>query len=555
MLPALIARDLTKSFAGRTVLDGVELVAAPGRRLAVIGENGVGKSTLLRLLAGRDRPDSGLVQAPAELGYLAQEPAFADGATVASAMAAALAPLHRAVRELEQLSSALATDPAATDRYPQVLEWAQAHQAWDADRRAELAMHRLGLAGLAADRPVEQLSGGQRSRLAMALLMTSRPDCVLLDEPTNHLDDAAVELLEQFLLSLPGVVVLASHDRVLIERVGTDLLDLDPVAGEPAGRQGIRFGGRYSDYLRHKAADRERWQQRYAEQQRELTRLRVAASQHAGSIAHDRGPRDADKFIYQFKGAKVDRALARRVRDAQRRLQVAEREQLPKPRPPLHFDRPLTANSTGRATIAIRDLRVAGRLSLANLTLPSGARLLVTGENGSGKSSLLAVLAGRLAPDHGRVEVAARTIGLLPQLVDFAAAHLTAQQTFDQHFGPEPEVELAEFGLLHPRELNRPVGALSVGQQRRLALAILVARAPELLLLDEPTNHISLALADELAEAVGRSAGTVVIASHDRWLRERWSGQRLVLPQPSGQLPGAPGQLSQPALRAWTDAP
>jgi macrolide transport system ATP-binding/permease protein len=528
LLSPLIARDLVKSYRARPVLDGIELLAAPGRRVGCIGENGAGKSTLLRLLAGVEAPDSGTVEAPCDLGYLAQEPEFPPGCSVREAMADALAPLHRAVAEVERLSARLASDPAVWSEYAHALEWAQSHDAWDADRRALLATDRLGLAGVAGARQVRTLSGGQRSRLAMALLMTSRPECVLLDEPTNHLDDDALTMLEDFLLSLPGVVVVVSHDRVFLDRVCTDIVDLDR---SDAGT-GVRYGGNFSDYLVQKAAARQRWVQTYAEQQDEITRLRRASKQDTGSIAHDRGPTDNDKFIYKFKGGNVERSQARRVRNAQRRLAVAEREQVRKPRPPLHFDAVLTGAGSA---VSVRELVVPGRISLDTLDVPAGGRLLITGANGSGKSSLLAVLAGQLPPVRGVVHVGGR-VGLLAQEVSFADGGLSAQRTFELH---APGHQLSELGLLPKRELATAVDELSVGQRRRLALAILIAKAPNLLLLDEPTNHISLRLAGELEQALGRAPGTVLVASHDRWLRGRWTEPVLALAESVRATSGA----------------
>jgi len=189
-LAPLVATDLVRAFGDRSVLDGVSLVANPAEPVGLIGENGVGKSTLLRILAGVDRPESGSVLAPDDLAYLGQEPTFAPGTTVGAVVRDVLAPLHKALARLERL--ALATgrgDPAADEAYASTLAWAEHHDAWDADRRSELAAARLGLAALERDRPVDELSGGERTRLALGAIITRRPDAVLLDEPTNHLDD------------------------------------------------------------------------------------------------------------------------------------------------------------------------------------------------------------------------------------------------------------------------------------------------------------------------------------------------------------------------------
>ncbi|MET0865524.1 MAG: ABC-F family ATP-binding cassette domain-containing protein [Nakamurella sp.] len=530
-LPAgqLIATDVTKSYAGRVVLDGIDLRATPGHRIGLVGENGAGKSTLLRLLAGVEDPDGGSIVQPVELTYLAQEPLLAG--SIGQVLQQALAPLHEAVRAIEELSARLAVAPddqVVLADYAATLEWAERHDAWDAHRRAEFAADRLGIADLDSRRQVGTLSGGERTRLALAAMMVTRPSCVLLDEPTNHLDEPAMELLEDFLISLPGIVLVASHDRVFLDRVCTDIVDLDPTGIGTDGRGGRRFGGGFSRYLQLRADARIRWERTYLEQQQEIAELRKQTAIDTSAIAHNRGPRDNDKFIYNFKGSKVDRAVSRRVQDAARRLSIAERGQLRKPPAALQFTgrfagAPDPADRSGTAVL-IRDLEVTGRLAMPFLELPSGSRLLLTGANGSGKSSLLNVICGRLAPSRGTATITARRVGMLDQDVLFDDPAASARLTFERAAGVLDAAVLTDLGLLRSREIDTPVGNLSVGQRRRLGLAILLAGQPDLVLLDEPTNHISLSLAGELEQALATAPATVIVASHDRWLRRRWSG-------------------------------
>jgi macrolide transport system ATP-binding/permease protein len=527
-LSPLVARDISKAYGDRVVLDGVDLIANPGRPLGLVGENGIGKSTLVRIIAGAEPPDSGSVSKPADLAHLDQEPAFAEDASIGGVLDEALAPLHDAVARLEVLAGRLA-DPAAADEYAELLAWAERHEAWDADRRAKVAAARLGLGTLERDRPVAVMSGGQRSRVALAALITRRPECVLLDEPTNHLDDSAVAFLEEFLISLPGVVVVASHDRAFLDNVGAAIEDLDPSHFGIDGEGGSSFSGGYTDYLGAKRDASRRWEQAFLAQQDELNALRVASKTTARAVApHNRPPRDNDKYIYGFKGANVARTISRRVRDTERRIEVLERERIPKPPKQISFRGFSDSDRTQHGLVVFfRDLVVADRVHVPRLDLAGGDRVLVTGANGSGKSTLLKVLAGDLSPSSGAVEVSARRVGYLPQEVTFTRSDRTPHEVYDAATGsPTP---LGDLGLLHPRELSRPVGVLSLGQQRRLALSILVARQPDLMLLDEPTNHISLTLAEELEEALQRSVGTVVLASHDRWLRRRWDQQVLAL--------------------------
>jgi macrolide transport system ATP-binding/permease protein len=526
-LAPLVARDVSKAYGDRVVLDGVDLVANPGLPLGMVGENGVGKSTLMRLLAGPEPADSGSIVKPADLAYLGQEVAFPDGATIGEVLDEALAPLHDAVARLEVLAEHLA-EPVVHDEYAEVLAWAELHDAWDADRRAKEAGERLGLGVVERDRPVAVMSGGQRTRLALATLITRRPECVLLDEPTNHLDDEAVRFVEQFLASLPGIVVVASHDRTFLDAVCETIVDLDPMYLGVDGAGGNRFTGGYTEYLTQKRHSRRRWEEAFRARQDELNGLRRTAATTARQVAHNRAPRDSDKFIYHFKGARVAATVSRRVRDAEKRIEVLERHRVPKPPKPLSFRGTLApGRSNDGLVVFVRDLVVAGRVAVPRLDVSGGERLLVTGANGSGKSTLLKALNGDLTPASGTARVSARRTGYLPQEVTFSRPDLTPHEVYDAATGSP--VSLGELGLLHPRDLSRPVGVLSLGQQRRLALAVLVAREPDLLLLDEPTNHISLTLAEELEEALQRSAGTVIVASHDRWLRSRWQGEVLPL--------------------------
>jgi macrolide transport system ATP-binding/permease protein len=512
-IPALHVHDLDVWFDTRPVLRGIELTAQPGRRIGLVGENGSGKTTLLRAIAGTlptRAAVSGTVDRPTDLAMLGQEPAFADGQTIGDVLGDALAPLRRMVTEVERLSLQLSddSDEPSESAYAVALDRAVIHDAWDADRRAEEAAERLGLGVLDPGRRIGTLSGGQRTRLALATLMTTRPSCLLLDEPTNHLDDDAIDLVSAFLRDLPGVVLLASHDRVLLDDVCTDLFDLDPRPDGGLGTDGQggrRFGGGWTAYEEHRASARRRWEETYAEQQEELTRLRAATRLGTAAVAHNRPPRDNDKFIYGFKGSRVERTASRRKKDAERRLELAERDQARKPRPPLRLRSELTGGSgaAGRV-VQVRDLVVDRRLALDRLDVTAGQHLLVSGPNGSGKSTLLGVLSGRLEPTSGSVFVTAHRVTELEQDVRFPDPGRSARATYDALVGEEraADTPLRELGLVPPDRHATPVALLSVGQRRRLGLAVAIAAEPDLLLLDEPTNHLSLALAGEIEEAL-----------------------------------------------------
>lgn len=532
--PALLAHDIVRLLGNRRVIDGMSLTASPGQRIGLIGENGVGKSTLLRLLAGADEPDAGHITRPADAGFLHQEMPFRHASTVADVLDDALREARADLTELERLTELIARsaqDSAGCaellDTYGRRLERAQEHEAWDADRRAAIVLERLGLGAVRHDRMVGSLSGGQRGRLALGALLVRRPAALLLDEPTNHLDDAAAAFVEEQVRSMPGVVVMASHDRPFLDAVCTDLIDLDPAMEGP-----VRFGGNYSAYLTEKRAERERWERRFAEEQDDQEALRRTAGVTAHRLAPDRERRDNEKMGYGHRAGRVQSQISRRVRNATRRLEELERTAVGEPPQALRLRRTALAEQTTDATlVSLRGVRVPGRLTVEHLDVSATERLLVTGGNGGGKSTLLAVLAGHVTPEGGLLRQEGLTVGLLAQDTVFDRPDHSARETYEVSLGAEraEAVPLHSLGLMHEADLGKPVGHLSVGQRRRLALALLVGRPPALLLLDEPTNHLSPRLCDEMEDALGPGPGAIVLASHDRWLRDRWQGRELRL--------------------------
>ncbi len=594
---------VSKSFGDRRVLTDVSFTVAAGEPAGLIGENGSGKSTLLRIAAGLTRPDAGTVTAKApaleapRIGILHQVPPFSEQMTVAEALEAAVAPAHRAAAAVADTATALAVnpeEPAVVAAYQDALAEAERCEAWATDARIDTMLAGLGIADLPRHRLVTEMSGGQRARLSLAWLLLNTPDVLLLDEPTNHLDEAAVDHLCRVITRWRGPVLTASHDRAFLNDVVRSLIDLDPSVtpravttshslDDPGSGVGVtRFRGTYRDYVAYRRRARDRWEQQYHDEQAELSRLQAAVVANHGIGDSSRAPRTEARSALKFYSDRNAKVVSHRVRSSRAQLEKLQKHQIRKPPRHLSFRGwavadehagahhrspaaggtvPTSAGAGARPTslhevlLSATEVAVQGRLGPVSLTVRSGERWLVTGPNGAGKTTLLAVLDQRVPPTSGSITRApAVRTGLLAQDDDLAGLGgrgpgLTVFGSYVDRVGRERAelVPLSTFGLFHGRDEGRPVATLSVGQQRRLALAVLLADPPEVLLLDEPTNHLSLALVTELEGGINAYPGAVVIASHDRWLRDSWEGNRLPLgahdmPHQMPELTDRPGQ-------------
>lgn len=514
----LITSDVSLMRGATPVLHHVDLTLTSSSRVAIVGENGRGKSTLLQVLAGVLVPDSGTVQRIGTIAVAEQEMTAADSRTIGQAVAEAIAEPLAALAALDAAALALADNTdRAEEQYTAALEHAEALDAWDAERRVQIALEALD-AETDSTRLLADLSVGQRYRVRLACLLGADHDFLLLDEPTNHLDRSGLEFLTAQLRARSGGVVVVSHDRALLSDIAETIVDLDPT---PDDRPRVHGNG-YAGYREGRLAERERWEQDYDHQQAEHARLQDSLSAAQNRLVSGWRPEKGTN-----KHGRATRAGGL-VQNVHRRQEALEAHAVTVPEPPQLFRFPELPTRTGAVLLSVDHVSVAGRLSQpVSFSLSHRGRLVVTGPNGAGKSTLLSVVGSELSPDTGAVRMPRSTrLGFLHQETTLPPDR-RASEVYATHVGAlvsegtlqeSDAIGLSQLGLLRPREAGKRVGELSMGQQRRLDLALVLAMRPHVLLLDEPTNHLSIALVDELTDALGATAAAVVLSTHDRQL-------------------------------------
>lgn len=537
MTEHLTLSGVSHGYGDRLLLDGITLAITPGEHVAVVGENGAGKSTLLRLLAGLETPDEGAAAIHGRVGYLAQTHGLPESFTVGAAVDASLAALRALEAELDRLEAGLAdAGDDELETYGRLQTEYQLREGYAAESRVEAALDRLGLGGLDRNRVLGSLSGGEQERVALACVLADPADILLLDEPTNHLDARGTAWLEDRLAAHRGTVVVVSHDRVLLRKVASTIIEVD------AERRAVtRYGNGYDGYLREKAAERARWVQQYHSWIDAMESEKRQAETVAGTMGYGR-KRDGDKMGFDFKAGTWQKAASSQVRNAQERLRRLEASPVDRPPVPLRLNVDLAADpgaaasdaelsgvgpsgsaQDGAPVLAVHGVCVPGRLGTTDFQAGPGEKVLITGPNGAGKSTLLSVLAGTLDPAAGSVTRPER-VGYLQQELELPQRpSLRLLPAFAAGLGgniDEHAEALLRLGLFRTSEFHVPVGSLSAGQQRRLALARLLLGGYGTLVVDEPTNHLAPVLVEQLEAALAGFTGTLVMVSHDRALRE-----------------------------------
>jgi ATP-binding cassette subfamily F protein 3 len=526
----LQVRNITKWFGDLKVLDQISFTLNRGQRAGLIGPNGCGKSTLLKVITGELAPDQGSVQlspATLRLGYLPQALDFPVGATVHDVLAAAqgerVSAETRLTHAAERVAAAGNGDlAAALEDYDRALAEFEALGGGALYAEADAVLAGLGLADVGQERPVQALSGGQKTRLGLARLLLSQPDLLVLDEPTNHLDIRALAWLEEFLAGYPGAILLVSHDRAFLDRTVTAILALDDVTHTLR-----QHPGNYSDYALAMDRSLEKQWSAYQEQQERMARLTSSIHKLSGKA------QNIENETIHFHYRRIAKDLARRAVVQKRRLErMLESEDLVE-KPGLTWKMKLDfadAPRSGQDVLNIDRLSVGygqrAVLDLVSLHLSYGERAALIGPNGAGKTTLLRCITGDLQPWMGQVRLGRGVrLGYMAQeqeTLDPAATPLALLRAA----APLNETEARSFlhyFLFAGDEVFTPVGQLSFGERSRLALALLASRGCNLLLLDEPINHLDIPSRESFERAMARFGGTVLAVVHDRYFIERFA--------------------------------
>ncbi|HEX2252342.1 MAG TPA: ATP-binding cassette domain-containing protein [Thermoanaerobaculia bacterium] len=508
--------DLGKSFGPQTLFSGVSIQFNPGNRYGIVGANGSGKSTFLKILTGEEPPSEGTISLPkrVRLGVLKQDHFQYERNDILDVAMMGDREVWDAMVEKERLLER-ADQSFDADRYAHLEELILRHDGYTLEPRAAEVLEGLGIPTEVHRQPLSTLSGGFKLRVLLAQVLAARPDVLLLDEPTNHLDIVSIRWLEKFLEAYPGTVLVISHDHRFLDNVCTHIVDVDYETA-------ILYKGNYTAFDEAKHAERERREADIGRREKQIA--------------------DHQAFVDRF------RAKASKARQAQSKVKLIEKM--------AGELEPLAMTSRRYPVFRFRQRRPSGRqaltvegiskaygdnvvLSDVSLTVERGDRVAIIGPNGIGKSTLLKIVMGQVAPDSGRTEW-----GYEAHPGYFAQDHREqlgdAKQTVESWLWDAAPGESISFVrgklgqmLFSGDEAEKAVGSLSGGEAARLVFCRLMVELPNVLVLDEPTNHLDLEAIEALVKALEDYDGTLIFVSHDRWFVSRLA-QRIVEIAPEG---------------------
>ncbi|TYA15239.1 ABC-F family ATP-binding cassette domain-containing protein [Paenibacillus faecis] len=504
----LQATDIKKLYGVTTILGGINLQVLERDRIGLVGVNGAGKSTLLQILAGELTPDGGQIFKAKEtrVGYLAQNSGLQSDRTIWEEMLAVFSDLTETERELRQMEIQIA-DPAADhedkaykellSRYAAKSDWFKDHGGYEIETRIRSVLHGMGFGDFSPDTVISTLSGGQKTRLALARILLQAPDLLMLDEPTNHLDIQTLTWLEDYLRNYSGALLVVSHDRYFLDRLANVIVEIER-------HQSRRYTGNYSRYIELKAAEYESQMKLYEKQQDEIARM--------------------EAFIQRniVRASTTKRAQSRRK--ALEKMEVMDRPLGDLKKAHFSFEAEIMS---GKDVLQVDGLSYAfepGAEPLfhnVSFSLKRGETVALIGPNGIGKSTLLKILTGDLSPAKGTITWGTKVkIGYYDQ----EQSHLNPDNTvLEEVWSAFPHLEevrirsvLGNF-LFSGEDVLKKIAALSGGEKARVSLAKLMLQKANVLILDEPTNHLDLFSKEVLESALLDYDGTLLFISHDRY--------------------------------------
>jgi len=535
---------ISKQYGKQILFVDASFQLNPGERVGLVGPNGSGKTTLFRMIVGEEAPDEGDVSVPKRLtiGYFKQDVEEMSGRSVIDETIAGSGRAGVLHHELEELNHAMA-DPDRADEMDTILErFGEVQEEYEhlggyaLEAQAREVLHGLGFDDDRIDGDVGHLSGGWKMRVAMARVLLMKPDILLMDEPTNHLDIESIIWLEAFLTSLPGSLLMTSHDREFMNRIVTKIAEID-------GGEITVYSGNYDFYERERAIREANREAAYARQQAMLAK--------------------EQRFIERFA---AHAAKAAQVQSRVKALEKIEKIELPKKRRVVKFDfRQPPRSGEQVATLEGVTKRYGARTvhDGVSLTIRRGERWCVMGKNGAGKSTLLKMVAGALAPDAGTVKLGASLqMGYFAQQsLDILDPGLTIEEQLQKDF-PHESIgvlrSLAGAFQFSGDDIDKKIRMLSGGEKTRLVMARMLLNPPNFLVLDEPTNHLDLATKEMLLTALHDFDGTMLFVSHDRAFLKGLSNRVLELGGESGteaQPHAYPGTYEEYVARTGHEAP
>ncbi len=512
-------QQLTKFYGAKQVFANISLEIMTGDRIGLIGRNGCGKSTLLKILQGSEDYQAGNIQIRrgARIGFLDQFMAVESGWTVEAFCATAFQELNALRVQMDQLAHAMATATEcdmemAMRRYGQLQARFESLDGYAAETRLEMVLQGLDIPTELRGQDCSRLSGGEKTRVALARMLLEEPDILLLDEPSNHLDIPAVEWLEDFLKTFKGTVLMVSHDRCFLDRTVTRIIELYPDRAE-------NYIGNYSAYVIEKERRDQQALRDYQNQQKKIERM--------------------EEQIQRFKvwaAMRDSEVMEHNVKVMERKLDRVERLERPAAgRRPLRL-RLDTSRRSGNDVLQVSGLaKVFGsRPVIAGLDLQLfyQDRACLLGRNGCGKTTLLKLILGELPPDDGCIRLGAGlTIGYLPQEVAFDHEELTLLDWFSRRYGISAGAAWSALAraLFSGEEVQKHIRSLSGGERSRLKLCTLCYEKVNLLIMDEPTNHLDIESREALENMLQIYEGTLLFVSHDRYFINKVADQILVL--------------------------